>query len=114
MERDAIGKAHLYRPAQRREQILGPIIGDLLHHAYSGDAPAMIGQVLERITLTQDEKTSVAKLVTQQRAVKNSKAAKKKSAPRKKVAVKKAAKKAPAKKAPAKKPAAKKPAAKAE
>jgi BlaI family penicillinase repressor len=47
LEREAAGKAFIYRARQRREQTLAGLVGDLMKRAFAGSAHALVAQLLE-------------------------------------------------------------------
>jgi BlaI family transcriptional regulator, penicillinase repressor len=47
LEREAAGKAFVYRARERREQTLAGLVGDLMKRAFAGSAHALVAQLLE-------------------------------------------------------------------
>ncbi len=127
--RERAGRAHVYRPAQPREQIVGHATREFLINAFGGRLDEAVLAILSAGNLTPEEKTNIERELERHKAMAAKKtakkAAKKAAKPAKKAVTKKAAKKPvkkarsakkPAKKAAkkvVKKPAVKKPAKKA-
>jgi len=95
--RQRAGRAHVYRPAQPQQDIVGTATRDFLTNAFGGRLGDAVLAILSAGDLTPEEKTNIERELKRHKAMAAKKATKKAPA-------KKAAKKAPAKKA-AKKPA---------
>lgn len=105
-------KAHIYKPKKTEKQILVPKIKEEISNVYSGSALKFISYALEAVTLTEDEKTELTKILKEQKTKANPKKAAKKKVAAASAPEPAAEAPAPKKKAAAKKKAAKKKTAK--
>ena len=118
-KRSKIGRAHVYEATVKRDEILKPLLKDLVQNAFGGSLDEAILSLISVGVMTPEGKNAVTRKLKKHKAMAaKKKTTKKKAAPKKaaKKTVKRAAKKKVAKKAarkPAKKAAKKKVAKKA-
>lgn len=107
--RERAGRAHVYRPAQPREQIVGHATREFLINAFGGRLDEAVLAILSAGNLTPEEKTNIERELERHKAMAAKKtakkAAKKAAKPAKKAVTKKAVKKPVKKARSAKKPA---------
>lgn len=63
LKREPHGRAFKYRVSKTREKTLGKLVDDLVHRAFDGSKTALVAQLLEGSTPTQEELDELSKLI---------------------------------------------------
>jgi BlaI family penicillinase repressor len=63
VERDEKARAHVYRPAARKDELRGRLVDDLLDRAFGGSAAQLVLQALSRRRATQKELKEIRRML---------------------------------------------------
>lgn len=63
LERDESDRAHVYRPAAKREQTQRQMVGDLLDRVFSGSASALLLQALSHKPASRKELAEIRRML---------------------------------------------------
>jgi predicted transcriptional regulator len=63
LERDESDRAHVYRPAAKREQTQRQMVGDLLDRVFSGSAAALLLQALSHKPASRKELAEIRRML---------------------------------------------------
>jgi len=64
--RDQQERSHVYRPAQKKEQVQGSLVEDLLDRAFGGDALDLLTATLSRRKMSPAEREEATQLISRE------------------------------------------------